>query len=313
MALALITITSLLGLGVMQTQSVIRERMHKIRIKAHAVSLENRLRSILAQPLAYQGCSVDLTQVTCTLNNANIAPYLSMKLQGSPCVTGADCRVEIENLQFTQTSRTVSFDIAVKGAGDRFKNIPVNIKVPDDVLQANNLNCGLDATGDGTRPVFKGFSASGAPICDALPKVACADQEFITGIDPTTGGVLCATFPSGPVGCPAGQKLISVDWQGGASVVPTCQALPDPYDVFGGGDEGLGTGSYSPPSYASYVPPTQPAVPAHTPGAWGHESWGANSGNSCPGVVFYGTSCSAKGMRCDQFHFGLGMETLSCQ
>lgn len=48
-------------------------------------------------------------------------------------------------------------------------------------------------------------------------------------------------------------------------------------------------------------------------GTWQHSSWGANSGNSCGGLALYGGTCSPVGFHCDQFHNGVGMETLVCQ
>lgn len=48
-------------------------------------------------------------------------------------------------------------------------------------------------------------------------------------------------------------------------------------------------------------------------GTWQHATWGATSGNSCGGIAFYGATCSPVGFYCDQYHNGIGMETLVCQ
>lgn len=236
MVIVMTSVVSLLGLGMIQSQKVLHERVNGIRAKSKMLLFESRLKNLLLQTTTYQGCSYQSSgNLTCSLRADVVNPYLSLPIHGYPC-KAASCRIvsSYPNLQLGASGPTVSFTIELQGEGlvGRYANIVVNnFSIPNDILQDRQINCPISA--GAASPVFKGFTAAGNANCQPLARSTCGVGYFVSGLEPNTGSVVCSRFPTNVVSCGSGSGLSLIDWQGGSVFQGSCYSLPSPFAVMG--------------------------------------------------------------------------------
>lgn len=226
--MAVLVAVMLAFVGVITQSRVLDQRVRTVRMRAQMTAMESRLKSLLSQPAAYT-CAYDPGgSINCAVNGAFISKFMQVPVRGLGCSSGAPCALSVvSGPTFDNASRNVTLTLEAVGTTIGLSKKDIQFQVPDDVLHANAMDC--SAQTGGTRPVFKGFTAGGQVNCQPLPATDCGAPNFVTGINPNTGGVQCAPFDSSTKACAPSQYISYFQWNGGASLSYACVGRQNPF------------------------------------------------------------------------------------
>lgn len=226
---SLIGVGSLVGLAlfIASSSQVSEKARYVARVKALQTLTELRLKTAAMQPAFYSGCNSSSGSSSCQVVPSKLDPFRVTRVPGAKCAAGVtSCGIVLENAAFNSSTRIFTATLRYNGTQTGLAPVNVRVEVPEDLLQAQNYDCGAM---NAEAPVFAGFDSAGKPICRGLP--ACGDGQFITGIHPTTLVPICKSIPTS-AGCSSSQFIGSLTWNGGSNLQVTCTDRKDPFTLW---------------------------------------------------------------------------------
>lgn len=226
---ALLAAGGMMGLLLFVTSAnqVSDQARYVARIKAIQTLTELRLKTLAMQPAFYSGCNSSSGSSSCQIVASRLDPYRLIRVPGAKCAAGVtQCGIALENEAFNGSARVFTATLKYTGEKPVIAPVQVRVEVPEDLLQAQNYDCGAM---NPEAPIFTGFDSAGKPICRGL--APCGDGQFISGINPESLAPVCKTIPNS-VGCSANQFIGSISWSGGGNIQVTCTSRKDPFSLW---------------------------------------------------------------------------------